>query len=204
MRFLRDIFARYSKRHEMDVPLADLAHLVAPLHGLAKFDPSPKTVGVGLGILHDWVRIGFHGETNKGTHATALLVTLRQAGDTLGRTPQTPHSKSVSLSREDMAILRGTYWQITAAATGLRAAAKILSKTPEMRLFLDRDGKRKAMLDFSNVIPIYNRPQESYEDAADKLDEIRQRFDSFFVNRNLRPAHDGQISHKARHAPLYD
>jgi hypothetical protein len=202
LKFIKDLFNR---RQETQVSVTALATLVAPVYPLAHLDNRAASIGKGFEELSDWVRIGFHHETEKGRDATALIITLRQIGEDISRLAKTNgEERTIAISNENLAILRTTYWQMAGAAEGLRMIAKTQSDTPDLRVTIGKDGVKRAFADYSNVIPIYNRPNESHEAAAGKLEEVKRRLDSFFVNSNIRPAAAYNVQRKADFARHYN
>lgn len=203
MKFLKNLFNRQTGIY---VGLDSLAALVAPLHPSVATDSSPANIAKGWAELTDWARIGFDREQNKGTHYLALNVALRKITQTISSAERTGHDGAgLYLTRDDLEVLRATYWQMAESANGLRLMAKHMRKLPEMRIVTEDDGSTWATPDFTNVIQIYNRPQEDHVAAAAKLEECRNRMDTFFGGGNaVRPARDAKVLRYAEFSRLYN
>ncbi|MBU0858461.1 MAG: hypothetical protein KJ667_00855 [Alphaproteobacteria bacterium] len=203
MKFLKNLFNRQTSFY---VSLDTLANLVNPVHTFTTLDKSPANVAKGWDELTDWTRIGFDLEREKGTHATALYITMRHiaASIALAGKGADKNPAGVYISKDDLAVLRATYWQIAGAADGLRTMAATQKKRPDMRISTDEDGREWATPDYSNVIAIYNRPGANHRAAADNLEEIQRRLDSFFVHQSLRPAPDAKVTSYAASLRLYN
>lgn len=193
MKFLRDLFNRQGSTF---VRLSDLAAVVAPVHIQAMVDHSPKTVAHGLSELNEWTRIGFDLESDKGTSFLALNIALRSLSAALETA--TPISgkdgePGVYLRTDDLRVLRSTSWQIHEAAIHLRWIAESMKPAPEIREVTDRNGQRKRVMDFTGVIPIYNRPNGDHGLAADQILECVERLDAYFGQTRIRPANSATV-----------
>ena len=192
MKFLKDLFNRQTSLY---VSMDALAAMAEPVLGPGHIKRDPASVAHAWNELTDWVRIGFDAESHKGTHYNALHMAMRRIAGAIqesGRNGESP--AGLYIRRDDLRVLRATYWQFEEAAQGLRMIAKYQKKKPATIITVDEDGRTWATPDFTNVIAIYNRPNENHVAAALRVAECQRRFDSFFVRQTLRPANDSRIT----------
>ncbi len=203
MKFIRDLFNRQGSTF---VKLSDLAAIITPVQVNAWVDHSPKTVAHGFSELTEWTRIGFDAESNKGTHYNALNTALRSLTTQL-ESATAVNSKDgqpgVYLRTDDLRVLRATYWQIQEGAYGLRLIAEHMKPAPEFREVTDRHGNRKTVMDFTGVIPIYNRPNADHELAAAQIEDCLKRLDAHFGTTRVRPANDAMVHRYAEVQKLF-
>jgi hypothetical protein len=198
MKFLKDLFNR---QVSVFVPLAALAEIAAPVHPAALDDHSPANVAAAWREMADWTRIGFELETHKGTAYDALSIVLRHIEAQIARAA--PDAEGVYIRKEDMRVLRATYWQMGQSADGLRQMARTQKKRPETRYQFDEHGRTWAVHDYSNVIQIYNRPDADHARAAQWVLECQRRLDTLFERKTVRPAPDATVSRYAAMTKYY-
>lgn len=202
MKFIRDLFNRQGSEL---VRLSDLANIIAPVQVNAYLDHSPKTIAHGFSELTEWTRIGFDAESNKGTHYNALNTALRSLTTQLesAATVSKDGQPAVYVRRDDLRVLRATYWQIQEAAHNLRLISEHMKPAPEFREVTDRHGNRKTVMDFTNVIPIYNRPNADHAQAAAQIEDCLKRLDTHFGTSRVRPANDAMVHRYAEVQKLF-
>lgn len=207
---IRESFNRATGR-DIAVRLEDLARIVTPVHPAAQYDASPKVVAKGLSELNEWIRIGWDAEKNKGPSFEAFYVVMRQLDAVVSLARDDAHgnpAREVVLPREHLQVLRATYTGvIEEARIGLEAIAKYQKKMPTPRMNIDEHGQLSSAPlrpeDFVGVIQIYNRPHADHALQARKLDECRQRLDSFFVQGTVRPANGERLVQTAARYQLF-
>ena len=203
MKFIRDLFNRQGAEL---VKLSDLADMVGPVHIPAMLNPSQQNIAKGFSELTDWTRIGFDFESSKSRTSEAMNTALRALTHQIeSATPVKAKdgSPAIYLRRDDLRVLRATCWQIPEAATNLRFMGEHMKSAPEIRDTTDKHGNPRRVMDFTGVIPIYNRPNGDHTLAADQIEDCLKRMESYFGVKGPRPANDATVQRYADVQKLY-
>lgn len=203
MKFIRDLFNRQGAEL---VKLSDLAEMISPVHIPAMLNPSQQNIAKGFSELTDWTRIGFHFESSKSRTSEAMNSALRSLTHQIeSATPikAKDGSPAIYLRRDDLRVLRATCWQIPEAATNLRFMGENMKAAPEIRDTTDKHGNPRRVMDFTGVIPIYNRPNGDHSLAADQIEDCLGRMEAYFGAKGPRPANDATVRRYADIQKLY-
>lgn len=203
MKFLRDLFNRQGSEL---VTLSDLAQMAGPVYVPALLTPSQQNVAKAFSELTDWTRIGFDFPSSKSIPSEAMNSALRSLTHQIETaTPVTAKdgSPAIYLRRDDLRVLRATCWQIPEAVNNLRYMGEHMKAAPEIRDTTDKHGNPRRVMDFTGVIPIYNRPNGDHALAADQIEDCLKNMETYFGLKGPRPANDATVQRYADIQKLY-
>jgi len=188
MKFLSSITALFNSLtapKTVDISRKQLASLVAPLM-IKPSDMSNEAIALGWSEAAEWLRIGFDGESNKGTLYHALHRSLTQVAEAIRNTPE--NSLTVRIQEQYLRAIKSSYLQFEEAAMELNNNSNRRANTPP-QVVQDRHGNSLIV----PVIPIWNRPNAPHDLFAMKLQDIRNNMDDYFETSKIKPASDRQM-----------
>lgn len=160
----------------VEMPRATLGAFVAPYLNKKGYAETNEMLSHGFEELKDWVRIGFHKEKPKGSLYKDCIASLDDIIRAVKNTPE--ESETIAVPHATMAKLKQSYCQMRFATLYLERASTLQNK---YQLVRDRQGN----VLMAPLIQIYNRPHESYIDAAACLHGAAKQMDNHFQGKPL-------------------
>lgn len=181
----------FNKRHVVSVDRDLLLDTVKPfLKNAAEY--TNKDIADGWDEAVEWLRIGFHYESDKGTNyqamRRALILITRQIQNA-------PEGETIDIRKEDLAMLRSCYFQLEQAAQYLVLQEERAAVAPQ-KTVQTRSGH-------SLIVPpkeIFNKPNSDYKQAAQAVRDFSKNLDTLFgVHRFKEVHHHSAISYSKQH-----
>ncbi len=170
-----------SGKRTVEMSRESLAKILYPLMAFKgdEYSSTNETLQLRLRELSDWVRIGFHNDEPKGTLYEDLQKALTHLISQVAKTED--GSPTIPVEKKFMDFIKEGTCQINGAAIYLESSAKMQGKYQEIP---DRHGNILAV----PLIQIYNRPYESHQMAAYKLNEVAEHFKNHFDGKPINVA----------------